>query len=90
MKQLTQEICSNVVSLSETLKQKNSVTTRKSNVRAKAEKFSFPLLQCRKCKHISALFARLLMLLRKNGLKHPFESCGGVVTICAKVGNEMF
>jgi len=29
------------------------------------------------------------MLLRKNGLKHPFESCGGVVTICAKTGNEM-
>jgi len=48
MKQLTQEICINVVSLSETLKQKqDSVKTRKSNVRAKAEKISFPLLQFR-------------------------------------------
>jgi len=48
MKQLTQEICINVVSLSETLKQKqDSVTTRKGNVRAKAEKLSFPLLQYR-------------------------------------------
>jgi len=39
MKLLSQEICINIVSLSETLKQRqDSVTTRKSNVRAKAEK----------------------------------------------------